>query len=88
MENQRASIDLLVGARHVTKRGNVVQVEKIGDGALRALYRDRPTPGDIDEFEAFVRSVLESLGPVRITRSIGRAAEAGNYEAWKRLFEK
>jgi hypothetical protein len=74
-------IDALRGRRFVTRSGNVAWVSRIGDGALRATYRDEPTPEDMDEFEAFVQSIA---GAVSITRSVGRAAEAANYEIWRR----
>jgi hypothetical protein len=90
MGDERADIDCLKGRTYVTASGNVVRVAKIADGALRAWYRDKPTADDMNEFEAFVDSVLRSEHPGEpvITRSVGLEAEAANYAIWKKRFVK
>jgi hypothetical protein len=82
----RADIDCLKGRTYVTASGNVCRVLKIGEGAVRASYRWRPSAADMEELEAFVDSVLRSEHPGEpvITRSVGLEAEAANYAIWKK----
>jgi hypothetical protein len=86
----RADIDCLKGRTYVTASGNVVRLLKIGEGAVRASYRWRPSAADMEELEAFVESALRSEHPGEpvITRSVGLAGEAENLAIWKKRLKQ
>lgn len=60
---------------------NVARVERIGEDALRVVWRTPPSQSDIDEFTRFVEGVI---GPINPTISRGIENEADAYSEWKR----
>lgn len=75
-----ANIDSLIGRSFISKSNNTCKIQKIGEGAIRAFWKTKPTLQDKNEFNNWAESIL---GNINLTESIGKKNETKNYLKWK-----
>lgn len=76
-----ADVEHLVGRTFIAKSGNIVKIERIGPGALRAHWILKPSEEDQTELEEWAKAQMSE--PVRLTKSVGRENEEQNYQRWR-----
>jgi hypothetical protein len=76
--NEVGNIDPLIGRHFVSKSNNIARIKKLGDGAMRVTWKNKPTNSDKNEFEMFVESVI---GPIEATTCDENGEE--EYHKWK-----
>lgn len=75
-----ANIDGLVGRHYASKSKNIARIERIGEGAIRAVWMWPPSEADQVEFQSWVEGIL---GPINVTKNVGRDSEAEEYSKWR-----
>lgn len=81
MAHSIADISPLIGRNFVSNAGNVGRVQRIGDGAVRVNWAERPSEEDIAEFSVWAEGVL---GKIAVTLNVGLKTEASALVEWKR----
>jgi hypothetical protein len=74
-------ISALIGRHFAATSLNVCRISRLDLGAARIMWKTKPSPADIEEFEEWALSIV---GKTEVTRSIGLSNEAENLGAWKR----
>lgn len=74
-------ISPLLGRHFVAKSNNCARFQKLAAGAIRCTWTWEASSDDIAEVEQWAESIL---GPLEVTRNIGKTTEAENLKIWKR----
>jgi hypothetical protein len=77
-----ADISALVGRHFVSSSLNTCRIERVGPGGLRAMWRNRDTEADRQEFESFVASVIGH--EIETTICTDLRQEAALYAKWRK----